>query len=72
MDFRLYFRERISMCHHFKMKLEGWNFQDLITFMQTMTRSICVFLAFSLKYVPWGTEKGERWGHLYISLISIL
>ena len=41
MDFPLYFQNRISPGNHFKIKLEGLNFQNLLIFMQTITGSFC-------------------------------
>ena len=52
MDIPLYFQKQISMCHHFKIELEGWNFQDLQIFMQTITSSFCGTIRFCFNYHP--------------------
>ena len=52
MDFPLYFQKRISPGHHFKIELEGWNFQDLLIFMQTITGSFCGMIGFFLISTP--------------------
>ena len=52
MDFPLYFQKRISPGHHFKINLEGWNCQDLLSFMQTITGSFCWMIEFFFNYHP--------------------
>ena len=52
MDFPLYFQKRIFLCHHFKIKPEGWNFQDLLILMQTITGSFCGIIGFFKKLSP--------------------
>ena len=60
MDFPLYFQKQISPGHHFKIKLEGWNFQDLLIFMQTITGLFCGLIGFFLKYHPPLSNREEK------------
>ena len=50
------------MGHHFKIKLESWNFQDLLIFMQLIAGSFCGMIGFitTLYHGARATEHGAR------------